>query len=60
MFSAGDRVRWTDPDPIEDQLTKDGVVVSADLNDEIVQVAFDDGGEAEVLASELSILYGGA
>ena len=48
MIKQGDRVRWTDPDPIEDQITKDGIVVMGDPGDEILAVAFDDGSEAEV------------
>jgi hypothetical protein len=57
-LTPGARVRWTDPDPIEGQKTKDGVVVAGQRDDDVLSVRFDDGGEADCFRSELEALNG--
>lgn len=58
-LKVGLKVYWRDPDPIEEQEYKKGVIVDIEedsVDESIVYIRFDDGSEGETRADELFYL----
>jgi hypothetical protein len=54
-FNVGDRVTWVDPEP--GQPTRTATVTRGGRDDEAIWIDLDDGGQAEVLAEELTGMF---
>ena len=61
-FYVGDKVKWSDPDPIPGACQTGTIVwmqygTEADYDDEIVSLVMDDGGCVECLKHEMTRLW---